>query len=133
MSDRFPTDVRYTQEHEWARVEGDVVRVGITHYAQDALGDIVYIELPEAGARVTREGPFGEIQSPKAVSDLFAPVTGEIVERNPEVVNSPELANEDPYGEGWLVTIRPDDAGEIDGLMDASAYEQLVQSLAEEP
>ena len=128
----FPPDLRYTPEHEWARLEGDLVRVGITYYAQDALGDVVYVELPEAGTRVTQEAPFGEIQSPKAVSDLFAPVTGEIVERNEEVNAAPELVNEDPYGEGWLVAIRADEPAELDGLLDAKAYEELVESLADE-
>ena len=131
VTDQYPADLRYTREHEWARTEGDLVRVGITHYAQDALGDIVYIELPEPGARVTQEAPFGEIQSPKAVSDLYAPVTGEIVDRNGELTNSPELANEDPYGEGWLVVIRPDAAGELDTLLDADAYRALVDSLSD--
>ena len=132
MSSEFPTDVRYTPEHEWARREGDIVRVGITFYAQDSLGDVVYVELPEPGTRVTQEAPFGEIQSPKAVSDLFAPVTGEIVERNEEVVAAPELVNEDPYGEGWLVAIRADEPAELDGLLDAKAYEEVVESLADE-
>ena len=132
MSEAFPADLRYTPEHEWARLEGDVVRVGITHYAQDALGDVVYVELPDPGTRVTQEAPFGEIQSPKAVSDLFAPVTGEITERNDDVIAGPELVNEDPYGEGWLVLIRPDDPEELDGLLDAAAYAELVQSLLEE-
>jgi glycine cleavage system H protein len=132
MSDQIPEDLRYTAEHEWARLEGQVVRVGITDYAQDALGDVVYVELPDVGTRVTAEAPLGEIQSPKAVSDLFAPVTGEITERNEEVISGPELVNEDPYGEGWLVAIRPDDPGELDGLMDASSYEELVTSLKEE-
>jgi glycine cleavage system H protein len=128
----YPPELHYTSEHEWARLEGSLVRVGITHYAQDALGDVVYVELPEPGTRITQDAPFGEIQSPKAVSDLFAPVTGEIVERNEEVVTTPELVNEDPYGEGWLVAIRADDPAELDGLLDATAYEELVQSLAEE-
>jgi glycine cleavage system H protein len=132
LSEAFPADLRYTPEHEWARLEGDVVRVGITHYAQDALGDVVYVELPDPGTRVTQEAPFGEIQSPKAVSDLFAPVTGEITERNDDVIAGPELVNEDPYGEGWLVLIRPDDPEELDGLLDAAAYAELVQSLLEE-
>jgi glycine cleavage system H protein len=132
MSEHFPTDVRYTKEHEWARAENGLVRVGITHYAQDALGDVVYVELPDPGARVTREAPFGEIQSPKAVSDLFAPVSGEIVDRNGEALAAPELVNEDPYGEGWLVVIRPVDPAEIDALLDHTAYRGLVESLAEE-
>jgi glycine cleavage system H protein len=128
----YPADLRYTSEHEWARLEGAIVRIGITDYAQDALGDVVYVELPEPGTRVTQDAPFGEIQSPKAVSDLFAPVTGEITERNEEVIAAPELVNEDPYGEGWLVTIRPDDPAELDALLDATGYEELVDSLADE-
>lgn len=132
MSERYPEDLRYTPEHEWARLETDLVRVGVTFYAQDALGDVVYVELPEPGARVTQDAPFGEIQSPKAVSDLFAPVTGEIVDRNAEVATSPELVNEDPYGEGWLVVIRPDDPAELDELLTATAYEALVETLTEE-
>src|SRR5688572_33211569 len=110
MADRYPEDLRYTKEHEWARAEPDGVRIGITWYAQDSLGDIVYVELPEPGARVTQDAPFGEIQSPKAVSDLFAPVSGEIVDRNGEVIQTPALTNEDPYRGGCLVVIRPDRA-----------------------
>jgi glycine cleavage system H protein len=132
VSDEYPEDLRYTSEHEWARLEGDFVRVGITFYAQDALGDVVYVELPDPGTRVTLQAPFGEIQSPKAVSDLFAPVTGEITERNEDVIAGPELVNEDPYGEGWLVVIRPDNSEELEGLLDAAAYEELVESLVEE-
>jgi glycine cleavage system H protein len=132
MSDTYPSDLRYTPEHEWARLEGDLVRVGITYYAQDSLGDVVYVELPEAGTHMAQDAPFGEIQSPKAVSDLFAPVSGEIVERNEDVIASPEIVNEDPYGEGWLVAVRADDAGELDALLDAGSYEDLVNSLEEE-
>lgn len=132
MTENYPTDLRYTSEHEWARVEADLVRVGITYYAQDALGDVVYVELPEPGARVTQDAPFGEIQSPKAVSDLFAPVTGEIVERNQAALDTPELVNEDPYGDGWLVLVRADNVVEVDKLLDAAAYEGLVQKLLEE-
>ena len=132
MADRYPEDLRYTKEHEWARAEAEGVRVGITWYAQDSLGDVVYVELPEPGSRVTQDAPFGEIQSPKAVSDLFAPVSGEIVDRNSEVVNAPELVNEDPYGEGWLVLIRADDLTELDSLLDARAYDEYVASLEEE-
>lgn len=131
MSD-YPADLKYTSEHEWARQEGEFVRVGITFYAQDALGDVVYVELPDVGARVTQDAPFGEIQSPKAVSDLYAPISGELLERNEEVIASPELVNDDPYGEGWLVLIRADDLAELDGLMDGKSYEEYVDSLDEE-
>jgi glycine cleavage system H protein len=128
----YPSDLRYTSEHEWARLEGGQVRVGITYYAQDALGDVVYVELPETGTRVTQDAPFGEIQSPKAVSDLYAPVTGQIIERNEEVIAGPELVNDDPYGEGWLILIEPDDPAELDGLLDPKAYEEYVAGLEEE-
>ena len=131
-SREFPDDVRYTAEHEWARREGELVRVGITFYAQDALGDVVYVELPDVGAVITQDAPFGEIQSPKAVSDLYAPVSGEILERNEEALATPELVNEDPYGEGWLILIRPSESGELDRLLDAKAYEELVASLSDE-
>jgi glycine cleavage system H protein len=132
MSEGFPEDLHYTPEHEWARLEGEVVRVGITFYAQDALGDVVYVELPDVGTVITQDAPFGEIQSPKAVSDLYAPVTGEILERNEEALATPELVNEDPYGEGWLVVIRPSDADELERLLDAKGYEELVASLSDE-
>jgi glycine cleavage system H protein len=132
MANEFPDDVRYTGEHEWARGEGEVVRVGITFYAQDALGDVVYVELPDVGTVITQDAPFGEIQSPKAVSDLYAPVSGEILERNEDALATPELVNEDPYGEGWLVVIRPSDRAELDRLMDAKAYAELVASLSDE-
>ena len=132
MSAEFPDDLKYTSEHEWARKEGELVRVGITFYAQDALGDVVYVELPDPGAVVTQDAPFGEIQSPKAVSDLYAPVSGEILERNEEALAAPELVNEDPYGEGWLVLIRPSDGSELDRLLDPRKYEELVSSLQDE-
>ena len=128
MSDAYPTDLRYTAEHEWARLEGGNVRVGITNYAQDALGDVVYVELPDPGTRVTQDAPFGEIQSPKAVSDLFAPVTGEVIERNDEVISAPELVNEDPYGDGWMLIIDASDPTEIDALLSADAYREFVES-----
>ncbi len=132
MTTEFPEDLRYTAEHEWARREGELVRVGITFYAQDSLGDVVYVELPDVGAVVTQDAPFGEIQSPKAVSDLYAPVTGEILERNEEALATPELVNEDPYGEGWLVVIRPSERSELDRLLDAKKYQELVSSLQDE-
>ena len=132
MTDQFPEDLRYTAEHEWARKEGELVRVGITFYAQDALGDVVYVELPDVGAVVAQDAPFGEIQSPKAVSDLYAPVSGEIIERNEEALATPELVNEDPYGEGWLVLIRPSDAPELDRLLGPQQYQELVAGLTDE-
>lgn len=127
MSETTPSELRYTEQHEWVRVDGDVVTVGITHFAQDQLGDVVYVDLPSAGAPVEREQPFGEVESTKSVSDLFAPVTGEIVERNDALDERPELVNSDPYGDGWLVSIRVADAAQLDELLDAAAYEGLLQ------
>ena len=118
----YPDDLRYTQEHEWARSEGDVIRVGITHYAQDALGDVVYVDLPTPGARLEQGQPFGEVESTKSVSDLYAPITGTVVERNEELDERPDLVNSDPYGQGWMVTIRPDEPGQVDALLEPQAY-----------
>ena len=122
----FPEDLRYTKEHEWARVEGARVRVGITDFAQDALGDVVYVDLPEIGAKVVAAQPFGEVESTKSVSDVFSPVGGTIVERNPLVDDRPELVNEQPYGDGWLVVLEPDDPAAIERLLDAAAYRAFV-------
>lgn len=121
-----PADLRYTEEHEWVRDDGDVVMVGITDYAQEQLGDVVYVDLPVAGAQVERGQPFGEVESTKSVSDLYAPVSGTIVERNDQLEDRPELINEEPYGEGWMVTIRPTDRSELDGLLDVDAYRKLL-------
>ena len=118
----FPDDLRYTKDHEWARVEGARVRVGITDFAQDALGDVVYVDLPEVGAKVTADQAFGEVESTKSVSDVFSPVSGRIAERNPLIEDHPELVNEQPYGDGWLVLIELSDEGQLAGLMDAEAY-----------
>ncbi|HET6812624.1 MAG TPA: glycine cleavage system protein GcvH [Actinomycetota bacterium] len=122
----YPDDLKYTGEHEWARAEGDRATVGITHYAQGALGDIVYVDLPPVGTAVTANQTFGEVESTKSVSDIYSPVTGTIAERNDELDKSPELINTDPYGQGWLVVIELADAGELDELMDAAAYSDLV-------
>ena len=122
----FPEDLRYTKEHEWVRVDGESARVGITDHAQDALGDVVYVDLPEVGAPVTAMQPFGEVESTKSVSDVFSPVSGTIVERNQLVDEHPELVNEQPYGDGWLVVIRLSDASELDALLDAHAYRAFV-------
>jgi glycine cleavage system H protein len=127
VSDTTPSDLRYTAQHEWVRNDGDVVRVGITDFAQDQLGDVVYVDLPSTGAEVERDQPFGEVESTKSVSDLFAPVTGVIVDRNDDLDDRPELVNSDPYGDGWLVTIRPADASQLDGLLDAAAYTALIE------
>ena len=124
----FPEDLRYTKEHEWARVEGGRVRVGITDFAQDALGDVVYVDLPEVGAQVLADQPLGEVESTKSVSDVFSPVTGAIAERNPLVEDRPELVNEQPYGDGWLVVIDVSRADALDGLMDAAGYRAFVEA-----
>ncbi|HEV8648510.1 MAG TPA: glycine cleavage system protein GcvH [Actinomycetes bacterium] len=122
----YPDDLKYTREHEWMRVDGNRATVGITHYAQDALGDIVYVDVPPVGTAVTGGEPFGEVESTKSVSDLFSPVTGTIVERNEELDKSPEIINSDPYGQGWLVVIEMTDASQADELMDVDAYRELV-------
>ena len=123
----FPEDLRYTKEHEWVRLEGDRVRVGISDFAQDALGDVVYVDLPEVGARVEAERPLGEVESTKSVSDVYAPVSGTVVERNPLIEDRPELVNQQPYGDGWLVVIAPDDAHAIEDLLGADAYRSLTE------
>jgi glycine cleavage system H protein len=121
-----PQDLRYTKEHEWVRVEGDLATVGITKYAAEQLGDIVFVELPELGRAVAQFAPVGVIESVKAVSDLFAPVGGEVVETNAELAEKPELLNSDPMGRGWMVRIRVAGGGGVDRLLDAAAYEKLT-------
>lgn len=123
-----PEELRYTEEHEWTRADGARVTVGITEYAQDALGDVVYVDLPASGTRVEKGQPFGEVESTKSVSDLYAPLTGTIVERNESLESQPELVNSDPYGEGWMVVIEADEAGQVDSLLSASEYDQLIES-----
>jgi glycine cleavage system H protein len=122
----FPEDLRYTKEHEWARLEGSRVRVGITDFAQDALGDVVYVDLPEVGASVRASAPFGEVESTKSVSDVYSPVSGTIAERNPLVDDRPELVNEQPYGDGWLIVVEGAAEVDLSGLMDAAAYRAFV-------
>jgi glycine cleavage system H protein len=124
----FPDDLRYTKEHEWARDEGSGrVRVGITDFAQDALGDVVYVDVPQQGATVTANQPFSEVESTKSVSDVYAPVSGTVAERNALLEERPELVNEQPYGDGWLVVLEVTDPGPLDGLMDAGAYRAFVE------
>jgi len=123
----FPEDLRYTKDHEWVRLEGGRARIGITDFAQDALGDVVYVDLPEVGARVQADQPMGEVESTKSVSDVYTPVTGSIAERNPLVDERPELVNEQPYGDGWLVAIDVEEPATIEALMDADAYRGLVE------
>jgi glycine cleavage system H protein len=124
----FPEDLRYTKEHEWVREEDEGrVRVGITDYAQDALGDVVYVDVPEVGTAVSANQAFSEVESTKSVSDVFAPVSGTVLERNALLEERPELVNEQPYGDGWIVVLQVSDASELDALMDAGAYRSLVQ------
>ena len=118
----YPEDLRYHAEHDWARVEGDVATLGITWYAQDALGEIVHYEPPDEGSSVAKDESYGEVESVKAVSDVISPLTGEVVEVNAKVVEEPETINDDPYGEGWLVRVRYDDVEEIGALMDDRSY-----------
>ncbi len=121
-----PAELRYTREHEWAKLEGDRARIGITAFAQEQLGDVVFVELPKVGARVTAMQSFGVVESVKAVSDLFAPVSGEVVEVNGELIKKPETVNADPYGQGWLIVIKYADAKELDALMTAADYEKFI-------
>jgi glycine cleavage system H protein len=127
----YPDDLKYTAEHEWVRTPGESagsVRIGITDYAQDALGDIVYVQLPEVGESVTAGDAVGELESTKSVSDVYSPVSGEVVARNDSLDATPELVNTDPYGAGWLFEVVPADGGAASELLDAAAYEQLVTS-----
>ena len=127
-----PEDLKYTKEHEWTRTDGGAVVVGITYFAQDALGDIVYVDLPAPGTEVSALQPFGEVESTKSVSDVYSPVTGTISERNPLLDERPELVNESPYGDGWLVVAEMSDPSELDSLMDAEAYEAFVSQAESE-
>ena len=125
----IPEDLRYTAEHEWVSGDGSgPVRVGITHYAQDALGDIVYVQLPEVGEEVEAGSAIGELESTKSVSDVYAPVSGSVVGRNDALDQTPELVNSDPYGDGWLLEIRPTDTAAVEGLMSADDYRKKVES-----
>ena len=126
----YPADRRYTKEHEWVRVEGDRGTIGITDYAQKQLGDVVYLELPEVGRTLEGHATFGTVESVKAVSELFSPVAGEVVEVNSALVARPETINSDPHGQGWMIAVRISDPKAIDGLMDAAAYQAFVGSEA---
>jgi glycine cleavage system H protein len=118
----YPEDLLYHPEHDWARLDGDTATFGITWFAQDALGEVVFVDPPEVGTRVTKDEPYAEVESVKAVSDVIAPLSGEIVEVNTGLADKPEAINEDPYGEGWLVRVKLSDEGERDGLLDAAGY-----------
>jgi glycine cleavage system H protein len=123
----IPPDLRYSTDHEWARVEEGRVRIGITDYAQDALGDVVFVEVPEAGSEVERGASFSEVESTKSVSEIYAPVSGVIAEINADLADSPERLNDDPYGEGWICIIDPSDPAQLDELLDAEGYRALIE------
>ena len=125
-AENYPEDLKYHREHDWARVEGGEAVLGITWFAQDALGELVHYEAPEEGATLTKDQPYGEVESVKAVSDVIAPLSGEVVEVNRKVVDEPETVNADPYGEGWLVRIRLTNPAETDELLDVDSYKQVV-------
>jgi glycine cleavage system H protein len=127
----IPEELKYTDEHEWAKVEDELVVIGITDYAQDALGEIVYIELPSEGDEITKGDSFGGVESTKSVSDLYAPVSGEVVEVNESLLDSPETINEDPYGDGWLIKVRIHDSDEYNELMDGEQYSEFIEKETE--
>lgn len=124
-----PDELRYTNEHEWIQVEGAVARVGITDYAQDALGDVVYVTLPEVGSTVTAMGACCEVESTKSVSEVYAPVSGRVVEVNSDLTDAPQTVNEDPYGKGWIFAVEMSEPAEVDALMDAAGYRAMVEKL----
>ena len=125
-SEDYPEGLKYHREHDWARIEGDEATLGVTWFAQDALGELVHFEAPAEGSSVTKDSSYGEVESVKAVSDVIAPLSGEILEVNQTVVDAPETVNADPYGEGWLIRIRLSDPSEVDALLDAGAYKEFL-------
>jgi glycine cleavage system H protein len=125
-AESYPTGLKYHREHDWARIEGDEATLGVTWFAQDALGELVHYEAPAEGAAIAKDSSYGEVESVKAVSDLIAPLSGEVLAVNAKVVEAPETVNEDPYGEGWLIRIRLSDAAEVDGLMEPDEYQRFV-------
>jgi glycine cleavage system H protein len=125
-AESYPEDLKYHPEHDWARIEGDEAVLGITWFAQDALGELVHFEAPEVGATVSKDGSYGEVESVKAVSDVVSPLSGEVLEVNQKAVDEPEVVNEDPYGDGWLIRVRMSDPGEVGQLLDVDAYKAHV-------
>src|SRR5690242_16240754 len=125
-AETYPDDLRYHEEHDWARVDGDEAVLGITWFAADALGELVHFEPPAVGATISKDASYGEVESVKAVSDLIAPLSGEVLEVNQKVIDAPETVNEDPYGEGWLIRIRLSEPSEVDSLLDVAAYKQVL-------
>ena len=128
MAESYPEDLKYHPEHDWARIDGDEATFGVTWYAQDALGEVVFYDPPEVGATVSKDQAYAEVESVKAVSDVVAPLSGEVLAVNDALTDAPEKVNDDPYGDGWLIKVRVGDTGEADGLMDAGAYKALVDS-----
>ena len=128
MAESYHDDLKYHPDHDWARIEGDTATFGVTWYAQDALGEVVFFDPPEVGASVTKDDSYAEVESVKAVSDVFAPLSGEIVEVNGELADSPERINADPYGDGWMVKVKLSDPSEVDQLLDVDAYRQLLET-----
>ena len=128
-AESYPGELKYHSQHDWARIDGDEAVLGITWYAQDALGELVHFEPPQVGSSVTKDGNYGEVESVKAVSDVVSPLSGEVLEVNQAVADAPETVNEDPYGEGWLIRIRLSDASEADSLLDADAYKAVLAEL----
>ena len=129
-AESYPDDLKYHREHDWARIDGDEATLGITWFAQDALGELVHYEPPEQGQTISKDAPYGEVESVKAVSDVIAPLSGEIVEVNQALVDAPETVNADPYGEGWIVRVKLSEPGEADALLDAQAYQQYLAEQA---
>jgi glycine cleavage system H protein len=127
----FPEGLKYSKEHEWVLVEDDVATIGITEFAQDELGDIVYVELPQVGEKISKDDPFGSVESVKAVSDIFAPISGSVVEVNDTLPNSPEIINEDPYEDGWLIKVQMTDKDELKGLMSSQDYAEFIEQKRE--
>jgi glycine cleavage system H protein len=128
VAESYPEDLKYHPEHDWARIEDDTAVFGITWYAQDALGEVVFYDPPEVGGTLTKDQAYAEVESVKAVSDVFAPLSGEITEVNEALADSPENINSDPYGEGWMVKVKLSDPSEVDGLLDVAAYKKLLES-----
>ncbi|HJU46788.1 MAG TPA: glycine cleavage system protein GcvH [Gaiellaceae bacterium] len=128
-AESYPEGLKYHPEHDWARIEGEEAVLGITWFAQDGLGELVHFDPPEVGAAIAKDTPYGEVESVKAVSDVYAPLSGEVLQVNQKVVDEPETVNDDPYGEGWLVRIRLTNAAEVDALLDVDAYKALVAEL----
>ena len=125
-AESYPDDLKYHREHDWARIDGDEAVLGVTWFAQDALGELVHFEAPTQGSQVAKDSSYGEVESVKAVSDVIAPLSGEVLEVNQAVVDAPETVNDDPYGAGWLIRVRLADPGEVDGLLDVAAYQQVL-------